>query len=368
MEEKEKEELMSHILLRLATCLDLRLTSWFLETEGDYFAKQFSQESWPKQKAILESLFGNDSIAEVNELFTTYEAFRDILPIYTGKRRAFGIDCLKTPEMLKRRIGAIHKGWIVVDVNAATPFIKREFERKLRRKMEQLREELLAHEAKKKQALKFYEYIQKDVFEKIMKPKREPIEISEIRLDGSLSENVSKLPPCIQDLLHRVDSEGYIGHWERFQLGIFLKHIGMQVEEQLRFWYEKAVDNLGISFEEFNKKAGYIIRHIYGLEGGKIDYHMPSCKTIQEKMYCRFKHASLEKIGKDVSDLLQKMNIPEKIAMTRVVDAAQSGNYSLACGLYASILTAKGDVGNIHHPLIYLKITTEEKNENSDNK
>ncbi len=364
-EEQEKEELISHILLRIATVLDLRLTSWLLESEGDYFIFRFQQEPWDKQWGILTNLFGNDGIIDEQEIKMMIND-PDIDLIFAKRRQnsspIFAIKYTQAPFLLKKRVGRLVQGWIVLDLKTAIPFIKKEFERQLKNQMEQLQQRVKTRAQLKKQAMQFYEYVQKDVFEKIMKPRRETILIdSSFHLEGKLEENMEKFPPCIQDLLQRVENEGYIGHWERFQLGIFLKQIGMPVEEQLQFWYSKAVDNIGISFEEFKKKAGYIIRHIYGLEGGKIDYKMPACKTIQDRMYCSFKHASLETIKRRIEFLMKFTDIDDSKPISQlIVDKARKGDYSLACGLTLNIIRKhKGSTTRIQHPLIYLKLALE---------
>ncbi|RMG42460.1 MAG: hypothetical protein D6732_00905 [Methanobacteriota archaeon] len=363
-EEEEKEELLGHMMLRIATVLDLRLTSWLLESEGDMFAFRFAQEKWNRKLEILRHLFGEENVLEIPEVALRIDdpyihdllnRGRNVLHSY------FGVHFTQAPFLLRKRIGRLIKGWVIIDMKSAIPFVKREFEYRLRKEMDSLRERMETRPNLKRQAMIFYEYIQKDVFEKIMQPRRETVNLDIISLDGDLESNYLKLPPCIQDLLHRVDREGYIGHWERFQLGIFLKQIGMPVEEQLQFWYSKAVDNIGISFEQFQKKAGYIIRHIYGLEGGKIDYNMPSCSTIQDRMFCTFKHANLDSIRSKVISLAEAIDAenPEPLA-DLVAEKARMGDYGLACGYVLNLMTKRKDFPKrIQHPMIYLKMTSE---------
>ncbi len=363
-EEQEKEELLGHMMLRIATVLDLRLTSWLLESEGDMFAFRFAQEPWEMKLNILKHLFGDNNVLEIPEVALKVDD-PDIEELISRGRNAvrsyFAVHFTQAPFLLRKRIGRLIKGWIAIDLKSAIPFVKREFEYRLRNEMDSLRQRMESRPNLKRQAMIFYEYIQKDVFEKIMQPRRETVDLESIVLEGDLDSNYLNLPPCIQDLLQRVDREGYIGHWERFQLGIFLKQIGMPVEEQLQFWYSKAVDNIGISFEQFQKKAGYIIRHIYGLEGGKIDYNMPSCSTIQDRMFCTFKHASLDTIRFKVKAIAEAVGIenPEPIA-DLVAEKAKSGDYGLACGYLLNLrIRRQQHPKRIQHPMIYLKTTTE---------
>jgi DNA primase large subunit len=92
------------------------------------------------------------------------------------------------------------------------------------------------------------------------------------------------------------------------QLGYFLKKIGMHVDDQLHFWYEKSVDNVGQTFSEFTRTSGYQIRHLYGLEGGKKDYNVPKCSTIATSYFCPFDDLEPSTLG----DFLRKNYYTEK--------------------------------------------------------
>ncbi|MHA1355871.1 MAG: hypothetical protein ACTSR1_11935 [Candidatus Heimdallarchaeota archaeon] len=117
--------------------------------------------------------------------------------------------------------------------------------------------------------------------------------------DYDLYNRQDIFPQCMLDLYNEVMSKGHIGHSDRFQLGLFLKKMGMSVDAQLKFWYNNAVDNVGMTYEQFaHGPAGYIIRHMYGLEGGEVDYDAPGCSTIQGEYYCTFNHQSIEEIDK----------------------------------------------------------------------
>lgn len=84
-----------------------------------------------------------------------------------------------------------------------------------------------------------------------------------------MAQRIDCYPPCIYELLTNLQSKGHLAHMENWQLGTFLKKVGMSIEEQKQFWYKNSIDNVGQSYEEFEKKVGYQIEHIYGLAGGE---------------------------------------------------------------------------------------------------
>jgi DNA primase large subunit len=140
----------------------------------------------------------------------------------------------------------------------------------------------------------------------------------------------------------------------RVQLGVFLKKMGMPVEEQLEFWFQKSVDNAGQTFEEFSRRAGYQVRHIYGLEGGHKDYDVPACRTIQTGYFCPFSHLSSNALREGL--LLRFPNAPEN-AMARVLQEASVGRPSLACSI---LLAAATDSPSrpMRHPMQWVKKMT----------
>ncbi len=391
-EDTFNEQLKGHLLLRITASVDLRLKSWLIETEGDYFIEKLKASDFEEQKAVLYDLYPKNSLLlfdEIQEMipeiidkfglqdsfdsYLRYKLKRSIKRI-NPKEIILAIKFSEAPYLLSNRKGDMYKGWVLINLERAMSSIKKRFERKLREKIDQLSARVEKDRHLKNIAIQYYEFIQQDIFDKLIKPTRESFNISGIELEGEIEDNLDKFPPCISDLMMRVNQTGYLGHSERFQLGLFLKHAGMPVDEQLQFWYSKAVDNLGISFEEFNKKAGYIIRHIYGLEGGHIDYQMPSCKTIQDKMYCRFRHASIETNQELLEAAYKKKfgdQLPEKILqfMNKIMQQTIDGYYSTACSMYLSGLINFQRI-RINHPLIYLKVFTdfEKKNETTESK
>jgi DNA primase large subunit len=155
-----------------------------------------------------------------------------------------------------------------------------------------------------------------------------------------------------------VNNIGYIGHWERFQLGIFLKKTGMNSEDQMQFWFSKAVDNVDMNYQDFKRKAGYIIRHIYGKEGGMIDYEMPSCNTIMSKMYCTFRHKDINFINEKVKHEVNRFekNKENKLDIgKKVIEASIRVFPQIACAYFLELSNGvKAD--KIFHPLMYLKM------------
>lgn len=97
-------------------------------------------------------------------------------------------------------------------------------------------------------------------------------------------------PPCMAHLYKVLQSRHRLNHEARRQFTLFLKDAGMPVEEALNFWsteYSQPSSECGSgcthSWQKDARRYRYSIRHMYGLEGGRYTYSVPSCSYIQVK-------------------------------------------------------------------------------------
>ena len=80
-------------------------------------------------------------------------------------------------------------------------------------------------------------------------------------------------PPCMKALYTALSNHGHLKHFGRLQLGLYLKGMGLTVEESLQFWRSK----FKVDSDKFEKQYAYNIRHSYGQEGKRNDYKPWSC-------------------------------------------------------------------------------------------
>ena len=86
-------------------------------------------------------------------------------------------------------------------------------------------------------------------------------------------------PPCMLSLHGALRGNHHLKHFGRLQYGLFLKGIGLTLEESLHFWKAEFVKG-AIDGDKFDKQYAYNIRHSYGKEGKRADYTPWSCKRV----------------------------------------------------------------------------------------
>lgn len=91
-------------------------------------------------------------------------------------------------------------------------------------------------------------------------------------LPGNLHPNASNIdalaphfPLCMSHLHSELRKNAHLKHYGRLQYGLFLKGLGLSLEDALLFW-RRSFRNM--TDEKFNKEYRYNVRHSYGDVGG----------------------------------------------------------------------------------------------------
>ncbi|XP_077997872.1 uncharacterized protein LOC144450988 [Glandiceps talaboti] len=121
---------------------------------------------------------------------------------------------------------------------------------------------------------------------------------------GDVDEVSNSFPLCMSHLHRTLRQNHRLRHYSRLQYTLFLKEIGMPVNDAIHLWkmeYSKPHSNHGDgcthNWSTDGKRYMYSIRHLYGMEGSQTNYRAHSCHSIQghllgpgEEGGCPFKH------------------------------------------------------------------------------
>jgi len=368
----ELDDFIGHLVLRITVAIkeDKIFTNWFIEKEGDLFQKMFDSEKLSTKINILKNLFENEFLVDFRDINSLLELgmSEEQLRILVGgslppRKKMLPSDILVAikyyyvPHLLRERLGFIRKGWVIVPLRLIRGDVKGYFQKKLRKKIIELKEKL---KNDKKRFLLFKE-LAEEIFDywKKTATSKSFYDDNFFSKEKKLYTYIEYYPPCMRDLITKLKTTGYLSHSERLQLGLFLKRLGMSLNEQLEFWYKNAVDNVGISRDEFEKKAGYIIRHIYGLEGSRKDYEAPKCETIINRYYCFFSSNDLPSIK-----TFLRMNNIEKSIIENIIEEAKNRNYQLACSKFLSTKYNLNYKKPMSHPLLFFRLAFKSQKRN----
>ena len=162
---------------------------------------------------------------------------------------------------------------------------------------------------------------------------------------------------CMQNLQETLKGASHLKHWGRQQYGLFLKGIGLSLEDALFFWQKHFTRKM--SPEEFLKKYAYNIRHNYGKEGKRADYTPFSCTRIimgnapgpDDAHGCPFRHWDAGRLRA----VLDRQKVPPTAA-DEIMGKVRSHDYQVACRLHFEARFAGADSGAIgNHPNAYFE-------------
>ncbi|XP_038218730.1 DNA primase large subunit-like [Zerene cesonia] len=146
-------------------------------------------------------------------------------------------------------------------------------------------------------------------------------------------------PPCMLNLHLQLRKRHRLSHEQRFNYSLFLKDIGMPVNESIEFWkmeYSKAAHAHSCchNWEQDEKKFLYGIRHMYGLEGGKKSYSCRNCSQIQNiENSCSEGGCPFKSFGDAQMQQLLYLNENDSL-LSQINELKVKHQYSKACVLY----------------------------------
>ena len=182
---------------------------------------------------------------------------------------------------------------------------------------------------------------------------------------GDISaDDVDKLaqhfPLCMRHLHARVTEDHHLKHGGRMQYGLFLKAIGLSLEEALLYW--KRVFQPRINDEKFAKNYAYNIRHNYGQEGKRTNYSSYSCAKIITTNHpgqgdhhgCPFRHFNAD----NLRATLRASQVPE-LNIQEVLELVKNQHYQVACTRYYEVThkVPQGQIDLIQHPNSYFDMS-----------
>ena len=346
-------------LLRLVAATNSRLESWLIEAEGDLFERLYFDrtESSEQRIEIFQHVFGTENVLKYEEfkykmdeqqneylaeLYHKYHASR-------GRTKSDFLVCVhftQVPWMVSQRKGYLRKGWVVTNEISFRSVLKKAFEKKLEEEVIKAQDLLGIRED--------IDNVVQELEQELSKHVQIRSQFSGGDIEGEdLFLHPEVFPPCMLHLYFELENTGRLIHAQRLQMGFFLKRIGMTVDEQLHFWYEKSVDNVGQAFSEFRRTSGYQIRHLYGLEGGKKDYNVPQCSTIATGYFCPFVHLAPVILAAFLKDNFQteKKQIEVKDNRLNLIISQSATNPTQACSHYFNLIYGRSLYRKIVHPL-----------------
>ncbi|XP_066588226.1 DNA primase large subunit-like [Prorops nasuta] len=345
-----KKDRLSHHILRMAYALDPDQQKWFITQETKLFKLRFSSLS----KEGIEYLLNTSEIKCTSVSQEEKENLKEDL--YLSTARVMSIDTtdfykvpfIKVLDLIRKRMVLLKDGVTYVPQIELSSVFTSHFKKNLLTGLQKANNYLLNISDDDR----LYSYFKSlpnsfsEMTKVVWTTSTTPIE----KLD-ELSK--TSYPLCMRVMHEALRETHHLRHGARFQYGLFIKGIGVTLEDSMRFWqqeFTKKMDQI-----EFEKKHTYNIRHQYGKEGKRSSYTPVGCQKIMGSFPgpgdyhgCPYKHMDQDVLKQK----LTKYGVPPA-QIIEILELSKEGQYSLACTKYFEIFHKKLPERPIIHPNAY---------------
>lgn len=387
-EENAARDATGHFLLRLASSLKEEHERWFVDNELELFKYRFGELSeTAKDSFMKQNGFDGYGAASEKEVRANKDALVDVLMGDFEFRKqcedAKGSRLKMNEYRLKCEAEAQNaKEWFVVGFEDVSSLVRsrrallvggRAFIRK--ENLDQLvfgrfRSRLSLSMKKAKELFKQFEEKEANRIAPLLKSlhnRRSGKAYEYHGEEGTMSiagieATHESFPLCMRQLHKALKTKHHLTHGGRRQYQLYLKGIGLPLDQALVFWKTEFTKNPECSAEKFEKDYSYNIRHAYGKEGKRVNYTPQSCGQcigadpgVKDDHGCPFKTLTTgEKDGgARLHDLLCSLNIGGAKSM-EIVNKAMNMHYQIACGMtFAALHDGQEIDAGVHAPHQY---------------
>ncbi|KAK8928378.1 putative DNA primase large subunit [Platanthera zijinensis] len=386
------KDLISHFVLRLVYCRTEELRKWFLSMETTLFRYRFRLENPESQRMLMtefqlpykalsnaeyESVkdklvqvsrsIGQSSNCVINVCVGIYWRILVSAMLSTLNSRVVDPDAIvdavvdtiffkvpfeEVPELVANRRVFLLKGNAYVAMNQVASIVVSHFRSNLSKALV-LTNRKWTSTIKEQEKDRLTPIVEALGSSYLGPDYSQPTEFTNISLKDIDQLANSSFPLCMRHLFNKLRDDHHLKHGGRMQLGLFLKGVGLKLEDALAFWRAEFSQKIGS--ERFDKEYAYAVRHNYGKEGKRTDYTPYSCQkiisvnpSVGDHHGCPYRHFSEE----NLRAALAKMGVAGH-AMDDVMDKVKNRHYQVACTMtFEAVHAASCDAG-INHPNQY---------------
>ncbi|XP_069091858.1 DNA primase large subunit isoform X1 [Pleurodeles waltl] len=354
--DNRRKDHISHFILRLAYCQSEDLRRWFIQQEMDLFRFRFNEMT---KAGIQDFLAYNklkyDAISNEEKEFYKDKLMRATVGLSIPKieeQEFYKVPFQDALDLVRPRKVFLRKGFAYVPHQDIVAIVLNDFRTKLSKALALTARALPAVQSDER-LQPLLNHLSHCYTGKDYSAQKNAGTISLEQID---SLSATSFPLCMRQLHKSLRDNHHLRHGGRMQYGLFLKGIGITLDQALQFWKLEFIKGK-VDAEKFDKTYSYSIRHNYGKEGKRTDYTPYSCMKIiltnppgQGDFHgCPFRHSDPELLKQK----LQSYKIPSA-GITQILDLVKGMHYQLACQKYFELIHNIDDCGfSLNHPNQY---------------
>ncbi|XP_077586270.1 DNA primase large subunit [Stigmatopora nigra] len=354
--EKRRKDHISHFILRLAYCQTEDLRRWFIQQEVDLLRYRFNDlnpkiktEFLHKNNLEYDAISIEDKRAMKDKLINSSYCVSGITVEDQDFYRVPFQDAL---DLVRTRKAYLKAGYVYIPHQDIVTIVLNDFRTRLSKALALTARSLPAvHSDERLQPLLSHlshSYLGQDYSNQK--------NVGKISLEQIDSLSGKSFPLCMRQLHQSLRENHHLRHGGRMQYGLFLKGIGLSLEQALQFWRSEFIRGK-IDADKFDKAYAYSIRHMFGKEGKRTDYSPYSCmKVIMSNPPSQGDHHGCPFRHSDPELLKQKLQFYKvsPSGVNQILDLVKGVHYQLACQKYFELTHNLEDANfSLNHPNQY---------------
>ena len=336
---ERRKDHVSHFVLRLAFSRTEELRRRFLHAETTLFRWKWETEHLAEREAFLRS---QDFVWRAVPAEQQQRFREQLLAVHPRMAATFDSESFvqvpwhRVPDLVEKRRVFVHHGTAWIPTKEQASLVLAEFQSGLQAQLE-LTARALPRLDEDDRLMPVLEHLSMG---SMLGATSDYSSASLVNTDGEAITLTADMvvplvrehaPLCMRHLQETLSAKHHLLHQSRLQYNLFLKELGLPVEEALVFWRRSFSQMTDDQF----KSHRYNIRHGYGLEGGRHNYPARSCTTIisgfppgpQETHGCPFRHFSQANLSAALSAHYQISPADQ----AEILASVQAGHYHVAC-------------------------------------
>ncbi|EIW85012.1 DNA primase, large subunit [Coniophora puteana RWD-64-598 SS2] len=349
---ERKKDHLSHFVLRLAFCRSEELRRRFVKAETTLFRVRYEKDDTKELTQFLSSQdFGWEKVDPPEK--ATYESeLRALLPNVGDKEFKdivfYKVKWTRVPDLVAKRRVFLRRGQAFVPTTLQASIVFHAFETQLEKALERTAKGLPRLDEDTR-IVPILNNLSQGFLAGVPSEWTNATPTMDGELRAEMVDGLAKkhFPMCMRNLHESLMRDHHLKHFGRLQYGLFLKVLGLSIEEAVAFW-RKSFSS--ITDDKFNKEYKYNIRHSYGLEGKRANYPAKSCQQIllsdqpgpSDCHGCPYRHFAPDNLQTSLltyysNQGLTSSNLPE------IMKTVKEGHYHVACTRVFEIThTSKG--------------------------
>ncbi|CAK5013080.1 unnamed protein product [Meloidogyne enterolobii] len=373
LREARRKDRIAHFILRLAFCQSQEMSQWFVKQETELFRMRFQLEAPSKMLQFLKA--NNINPQEVNEnekskmlkdLSQALTIPQDSLPksaifkvcliFFFIIFFTFLVNCWDVIDLFAGHRLYLKEGLAYISSNELISLVAPQFKENINSSLDNARKKVGAI-LMQQRLVPLLRHIVGTGISKL--GNRDQSSGSSVAPEDLDTLAIESFPLCMQEIHSHLRKEHHLRYNARNQYGLFLKGIGLSLEGALDFFrseFTKRMDG-----DQFTKQYRYNIRHMYGMEGNRIDKKPLSCSSIIlgaapngiDCHGCPFRHMESELLTKKLNNIgFNEDQVAE------IMYSSKCHRYDKACTKYFEFVHKIPDLEElITHPNQYYSLS-----------